>query len=139
MLTSVKKGKPINEDEIPPPVATGGKPSSAPQAEPIGEQEKPAPANTPPQTANVKPVAPPKPQLLQPPSARPMAVTPDTPAISPLTPSQPNAQHSGTHTHALNFSFNPYKTLSKAVTCTHNHICVCFRAQGEYIEQTERV
>ncbi|XP_067258591.1 coiled-coil and C2 domain-containing protein 1A isoform X1 [Chanodichthys erythropterus] len=94
MLTSVKKGKPINEDEIPPPVATGGKPSASPQAEPIKEQEKPAPANTPPQTANVKPVAPPKPQLLQPPSARPMAVTPDTPAISPLTPSQPNAQHS---------------------------------------------
>lgn len=137
MLTSVKKGKPINEEEIPPPVATGGKPSAAPQAEPIKEQEKPAPANTPPQTANVKPVAPPKPQLLQPPSARPMAVTPDTPAISPLTPSQPNTQHSGIH--ALHFSFNYYKTLSKAVTCTHNHICVCFRAQSEYIEQTERV
>lgn len=94
MLTSVKKGKPINEDEIPPPVATGGKPSAAPQAEPITEQEKPAPANTPPQTANVKPVAPSKPQLLQPPSQRVMAVTPDTPAISPLTPGQPSAQHS---------------------------------------------
>uniref|UniRef100_A0A671KCY0 Coiled-coil and C2 domain-containing protein 1A-like n=1 Tax=Sinocyclocheilus anshuiensis TaxID=1608454 RepID=A0A671KCY0_9TELE len=66
MLMSVKKGKPINEDEIPPPVATGGKPSAAPQAKPITEQEKPAPANTPPQTANVKPVAPSKPQLLQP-------------------------------------------------------------------------
>uniref|UniRef100_A0A8C1YWY7 Coiled-coil and C2 domain-containing protein 1B n=1 Tax=Cyprinus carpio TaxID=7962 RepID=A0A8C1YWY7_CYPCA len=86
MLTSVKKGKPINEDEIPPPVATGGKPSAAPQAEPITEQEKPAPANTPPQTANVKPVPPSKPQLLQPPSQRVTALTPDTPAISPLTP-----------------------------------------------------
>uniref|UniRef100_A0A8C1NGX4 Coiled-coil and C2 domain containing 1A n=1 Tax=Cyprinus carpio TaxID=7962 RepID=A0A8C1NGX4_CYPCA len=70
MLTSVKKGKPINEDEIPPPVATGGKPSAAPQAEPITEQEKPAPANTPPQTANIKPVPPSKPQLLQPPCCR---------------------------------------------------------------------
>uniref|UniRef100_A0A8C2HH10 Coiled-coil and C2 domain-containing protein 1B n=1 Tax=Cyprinus carpio TaxID=7962 RepID=A0A8C2HH10_CYPCA len=86
MLTSVKKGKPINEDEIPPPVATGGKPSAAPQAEPITEQEKPAPANTPPQTANIKPVPPSKPQLLQPPSQRVTALTPDTPAISPLTP-----------------------------------------------------
>uniref|UniRef100_A0A8C1XYC3 Coiled-coil and C2 domain-containing protein 1B n=1 Tax=Cyprinus carpio TaxID=7962 RepID=A0A8C1XYC3_CYPCA len=56
MLTSVKKGKPIDEDEIPPPVATGGKPSAAPQAEPIREPEKPAPANTLPQTANVKPM-----------------------------------------------------------------------------------
>ncbi|XP_067296818.1 coiled-coil and C2 domain-containing protein 1A isoform X2 [Pseudorasbora parva] len=94
MLTSVKKGKPISEDEIPPPVATGGKPSTDSQAGPIGEQEKPALANTPPQTANVKPVAPSKPQLLQPPSQRLTAITPDTPAISPLTPSQPNAQHS---------------------------------------------
>uniref|UniRef100_A0A8C1UF43 Coiled-coil and C2 domain-containing protein 1B n=1 Tax=Cyprinus carpio TaxID=7962 RepID=A0A8C1UF43_CYPCA len=94
MLTSVKKGKPINEDEIPPPVATGGKPSAAPQAEPITEQEKPAPANTPPQTANVKPVPPSKPQLLQPPSQRVTALTPDTPAISPLTPGQPSTQHS---------------------------------------------
>lgn len=143
MLTSVKKGKPINEDEIPPPVATGGKPSAAPQAEPIREQEKPAPANTPPQTANVKPVldarpvVPSKPQLLQPPSQRPMAVTPDTLAISPLTPSQPNTQHSGTHTlcQAL---------ISLLLWCcysTYSHICVCvcFRAQSEYIKQTERV
>uniref|UniRef100_A0A673H794 Coiled-coil and C2 domain-containing protein 1B n=1 Tax=Sinocyclocheilus rhinocerous TaxID=307959 RepID=A0A673H794_9TELE len=84
MLTLVKKGKPIDEDEIPPPVATGGKPSAAPQAEPIREPEKPAPANTPPQMANVKPVqdappaAPSKPQLLLPPSQRATAVTPDT-------------------------------------------------------------
>uniref|UniRef100_A0A671PHI3 Coiled-coil and C2 domain-containing protein 1B n=1 Tax=Sinocyclocheilus anshuiensis TaxID=1608454 RepID=A0A671PHI3_9TELE len=96
MLTLVKKGKPIDEDEIPPPVATGGKPSTAPQAEPIREPEKPALANTPPQMANVKPVqdappaAPSKPQLLLPPSQRETAVTPDTPAISPLTPGQPN-------------------------------------------------
>uniref|UniRef100_A0A8C2IGN6 Coiled-coil and C2 domain-containing protein 1B n=1 Tax=Cyprinus carpio TaxID=7962 RepID=A0A8C2IGN6_CYPCA len=100
MLTSVKKGKPIDEDEIPPPVATGGKPSAAPQAEPIREPEKPAPANTLPQTANVKPMqdtqpaATSKPQLLLPPSQRATVITPDTPAISPLTPGQPNTQHS---------------------------------------------
>uniref|UniRef100_A0A8C1XTI7 Coiled-coil and C2 domain-containing protein 1B n=1 Tax=Cyprinus carpio TaxID=7962 RepID=A0A8C1XTI7_CYPCA len=84
MLTSVKKGKPIDEDEIPPPVATGGKPSAAPQAEPIREPEKPAPANTLPQTANVKPMqdtqpaATSKPQLLLPPSQRATVITPDT-------------------------------------------------------------
>ncbi|XP_052461434.1 coiled-coil and C2 domain-containing protein 1A isoform X2 [Carassius gibelio] len=93
MLASVKKGKPIDEDEIPPPVPTGGKPSTAPQAEPIREPEKPAPANTPLQTANIKP-APSKPQLLLPPSQRVTVVTPDTPAISPLTPGQPSTQHS---------------------------------------------
>ncbi|XP_043080563.1 coiled-coil and C2 domain-containing protein 1A [Puntigrus tetrazona] len=102
MLTSVKKGKPINEDEIPPPVATGGKPSADPQAEPITEREKPAPANTPPQTANVKPPAPSKPQLLQPPPQRETAVTPDTPAISPLTPGQPSTRVSELKASVLN-------------------------------------
>ncbi|KAG7316086.1 hypothetical protein KOW79_020952 [Hemibagrus wyckioides] len=95
MLASVKKGKPINEEEIPPPVATGAKPTTA-QQEPVREQEQPAP---PPRT-NEKPlqeaktVTPPKPQLLQPPNQKTPAVTPDTPAISPLTPVQPNTQHS---------------------------------------------
>lgn len=107
MLTSVKKGKPINEEEIPPPVAAGGKPTPTSQAEPIREKEKPTPPYTPPQTnekpqLESKPAAPPKPQLLQPPSQRPMAVTPDTPAISPLTPSQPNAQHSELKASILN-------------------------------------
>ncbi|XP_064171198.1 coiled-coil and C2 domain-containing protein 1A-like isoform X1 [Anguilla rostrata] len=42
MLSSVKMGKPVNEDEIPPPVATGGRPTSAHQAaEPIGVWEHP--------------------------------------------------------------------------------------------------
>uniref|UniRef100_A0AAR2JUG5 Coiled-coil and C2 domain-containing protein 1B n=1 Tax=Pygocentrus nattereri TaxID=42514 RepID=A0AAR2JUG5_PYGNA len=100
MLTSVKKGKPINEEEIPPPVAIGGKPTPGSQTEPVREQEQPAPEYTPPLPTNQKPqqesrpVAPPKPQLLQPPNQKPMARTPDTPAISPLTPSQPNAQYS---------------------------------------------
>ncbi|KAI4880680.1 hypothetical protein NFI96_010834, partial [Prochilodus magdalenae] len=100
MLTSVKRGKPINEEEIPPPVATGGKPAPGSQGEPIREKEQPTPEYTPPQPTNQKPhqetrpVAPPKPQLLQPLNQRAVARTPDTPAISPLTPSQPNAQHS---------------------------------------------
>ncbi|XP_051560655.1 coiled-coil and C2 domain-containing protein 1A-like [Myxocyprinus asiaticus] len=108
MLMSVKKGKPINEEEMPPPVATGGKPSSVSQAEPISEQDKTPPAYTPPQTTNEKslqearPVAPPKPQLLQPPPQRSTAITPDTPAISPLTPNQPNAQHSEVKASILN-------------------------------------
>ncbi|XP_053333249.1 coiled-coil and C2 domain-containing protein 1A [Clarias gariepinus] len=93
MLTSAKKGKPVNEEEIPPPVATGAKPAPAP----IRQQEQ---AHTPPAMTNekplqeAKPVAPPKPQLLQPPNQKTPAVTPDTPAISPLTPVQPNPQHS---------------------------------------------
>lgn len=99
MLASVKKGKPINEEEIPPPVATGAKPTTA-QQEPIREQEQPAPDHASRPRTNekplqeAKPVAPPKPQLLQPPNQKTPAVTPDTPAISPLTPIQPSAQHS---------------------------------------------
>ncbi|XP_035390894.1 coiled-coil and C2 domain-containing protein 1A [Electrophorus electricus] len=93
MLSSVKKGQPINEEEIPPPVATGGKPTSASDVEPVKEQEQLAPKYTP-QSTNAKPVALPKPQLLRPPTQRETVVTPDTPAISPLTPSQPNAEHS---------------------------------------------
>ncbi|XP_056593558.1 coiled-coil and C2 domain-containing protein 1A [Triplophysa dalaica] len=103
MLTSVKKGKPINEDEIPPPVASGGKPAPASQPEPIREQEKPAPPYIAPQTVERPQLAAtPKPQLLQPPLQRSSAVTPDTPAISPLTPVQPNAQHSELKASILN-------------------------------------
>ncbi|KAF4075445.1 hypothetical protein AMELA_G00234500 [Ameiurus melas] len=99
MLASVKRGKPINEDEIPPPVASGAKPTTA-QQEPIREQEQPAPDHASRPRTNekplqeAKPLAPPKPQLLQPPNQKTPAVTPDTPAISPLTPIQPSAQHS---------------------------------------------
>ncbi|KAK3530310.1 hypothetical protein QTP86_023935 [Hemibagrus guttatus] len=97
MLASVKKGKPINEEEIPPPVATGAKPTTT-QQEPVREREQEQPAPSP--RTNAKPlqeantVTPPKPQFLQPPNKKTPAVTPDTPAISPLTPVQPNAQHS---------------------------------------------
>lgn len=102
MMTSAKKGKPINEEEIPPPVATGGKPAPAPvqQPEPIKERGPPTPVLTPSPFTNQKPLReappvapPPKPRLLVPPQKH-TAVTPDTPAISPLTPIQPDARHS---------------------------------------------
>uniref|UniRef100_A0A672YGN1 Coiled-coil and C2 domain-containing protein 1B n=1 Tax=Sphaeramia orbicularis TaxID=375764 RepID=A0A672YGN1_9TELE len=65
MLISVRKGKPINEEEIPPPVAVGGKPSVTAVSKTAEEQNVPQPT-----------------------------LMPYTPAISPLTPSQPDAQYS---------------------------------------------
>uniref|UniRef100_A0AAZ3STC6 Coiled-coil and C2 domain-containing protein 1B n=1 Tax=Oncorhynchus tshawytscha TaxID=74940 RepID=A0AAZ3STC6_ONCTS len=102
MMTSAKKGKPINEEEIPPPVSTGGKPApaSVQQPKPIKERGLPTPVLTPSPFTNQKPLReappvalPPKPRLLVPPQKH-TAVTPDTPAISPLTPIQPDARHS---------------------------------------------
>ncbi|XP_071003846.1 coiled-coil and C2 domain-containing protein 1A-like [Oncorhynchus clarkii lewisi] len=102
MMTSAKKGKPVNEEEIPPPVSTGGKSAPAPvqQPKPIKERELPTPVLTPSPFTNQKPLReappvalPPKPRLLVPPQKH-TAVTPDTPAISPLTPIQPDARHS---------------------------------------------
>lgn len=106
MLTSVKKGKPINEEEMPPPVALGGKPSApsevvtaVPQDLP---QDVPQPAERPPSPYNQKPTresSPPpaynaKPQLSPPQNSAASSIIPDTPAISPLTPSQPDAHDS---------------------------------------------
>lgn len=100
MLTSVKKGKPINEEEIPPPVATGAKSNAPAESEPVKEREVPAPVPSP--LSDQKPLKEPAPEAL---NAKPrhlplpqkpaVAITPETPAISPLTPSQPDAQHSG--------------------------------------------
>lgn len=101
MLISVRKGKPINEEEIPPPVAVGGKPSVTAASKSAEEQSVPQPTLMPCPPTNQKPLreaAPPtpntKPVHLTPPQRTSAAVTPDTPAISPLTPSQPNAQYS---------------------------------------------
>ncbi|KAG7223791.1 hypothetical protein INR49_026474 [Caranx melampygus] len=103
MLTSVKKGKPVNEEEMPPPVALGGSPNvtSGPEPELVKQQELPEPGLMPSPPTSQKPLreaAPPapntKPLHLTPPQKPTAAITPDTPAISPLTPSQPNAQHS---------------------------------------------
>ncbi|TNN52972.1 Coiled-coil and C2 domain-containing protein 1A [Liparis tanakae] len=101
MLTSVRKGKPVNEEEIPPPVAVGGKANVTDESEAIKEREPPGPALTPSPPTNQKPLreaAPTtpnvKPNLLTVPQKAAVAFTPETPAISPLTPSQPDAQHS---------------------------------------------
>lgn len=102
MLTSVKKGKSVNEEEIPPPVALGGKPNVAAEPERIQEKQPPQPTPAPSPPTNEKPVkeaspVPPnaKPMHLTPPQKSVVARTPETPAISPLTPSQPDASHSG--------------------------------------------
>ncbi|XP_041098022.1 LOW QUALITY PROTEIN: coiled-coil and C2 domain-containing protein 1A-like, partial [Polyodon spathula] len=96
MLASVKKGRSINEEEIPPPVATGNTPApSSPFPEPgavptqgpavIGTTpQPPLPQTTPPCSPN-----PPRPSPSLPcsrPPPRSLATTPDTPLISPLTP-----------------------------------------------------
>ncbi|XP_062290150.1 coiled-coil and C2 domain-containing protein 1A [Scomber scombrus] len=99
MLTSVKRGKPVNEEEIPPPVALGGKPNVAAEPEPIKERPEPTLMPSPPTNQKplreASPTAPNnRPLHLTPPQKPAAAITPDTPAISPLTPSQPDAQHS---------------------------------------------
>lgn len=106
MLTAVRKGKPINEEEIPPPVALGGKTNTPAESETIQEQELPQPTLIPSPPTNQKPLreAAPvvpnmKPLHLTPPQKPAVAITPETPAISPLTPSHPDAQHSGKHAH----------------------------------------
>uniref|UniRef100_A0A3Q1HBJ5 Coiled-coil and C2 domain-containing protein 1B n=1 Tax=Acanthochromis polyacanthus TaxID=80966 RepID=A0A3Q1HBJ5_9TELE len=101
MLTSAKKGKPVNEEEMPPPVALGGKSDVTGESEPVKERELPEPMLMPSPPTNQKPLreaapAAPnaKPQHLTPPQKPAAAITPDTPAISPLTPSQPDGEHS---------------------------------------------
>ncbi|XP_069051742.1 coiled-coil and C2 domain-containing protein 1A [Lepisosteus oculatus] len=106
MLASVRKGKPINEDEIPPPVATGNHPapSEPPTSadrthrldEPIREQDQQQSQEAPvPCSKRSAPPTLPKPSLLPPPQ-RSLATTPETPLISPLTPSQPEGpEHTG--------------------------------------------
>ncbi|XP_072240424.1 coiled-coil and C2 domain-containing protein 1A [Leuresthes tenuis] len=101
MLTSVKKGKPINEEEIPPPVALGGKSNVTAESEPVKKLDLPGPQLLPSPPSNQQPlreaapIAPnTKPMHLIPPQKPAAAITPDTPAISPLTPSQPGGQHS---------------------------------------------
>lgn len=102
MLTSVKKGKPINEEEMPPPVALGGKPSTPSEVVTAVPQDLPQPVERPPSPYNQKPTresSPPpaynaKPQLAPPQNSAASSIIPDTPAISPLTPSQPDAHAS---------------------------------------------
>uniref|UniRef100_A0A8D3CPK8 Coiled-coil and C2 domain-containing protein 1B n=1 Tax=Scophthalmus maximus TaxID=52904 RepID=A0A8D3CPK8_SCOMX len=81
MLTSFKKGKPVNEEEMPPPVALGGNPNPV-LVPPPPTNQKPL-REAPPTAPNTKPV------FLTPPQKPAAAITPETPAISPLTPCQP--------------------------------------------------
>lgn len=92
---------------MPPPVALGGKANVTAESQSVKERELPEPALMPspptdqkplreaaPTTPNTKPLhlTPPQKPVLT------AAITPETPAISPLTPSQPDAQHSGKNT-----------------------------------------
>uniref|UniRef100_A0A8D2ZU48 Coiled-coil and C2 domain-containing protein 1B n=1 Tax=Scophthalmus maximus TaxID=52904 RepID=A0A8D2ZU48_SCOMX len=86
MLTSFKKGKPVNEEEMPPPVALGGNPNVTAGSESVKERELPEPVLVPPPPTNQKPLreAPPtapntKPVFLTPPQKPAAAITPETP------------------------------------------------------------
>ncbi|XP_077379495.1 coiled-coil and C2 domain-containing protein 1A [Festucalex cinctus] len=100
MLTSVRKGKPVNEEEMPPPVAVGGKASAAAESESTKKQQMPGPELIPYPSVNQKPsreavpAAPNTKPLHLAPLNNSAAITPGTPMISPLTPSQPDTQHS---------------------------------------------
>lgn len=101
MLTSAKKGKAINEEEMPPPVALGGKPSTPSDVAPAVSQDLPQPAESPPSPYNQKPTresTPPpaynaKPQRASTQNSTAPVITQDTPAISP-TSSQLDTQES---------------------------------------------
>lgn len=110
MLTSVRKGKSVNEEEIPPPVALGGKSNITAEPETVQEKEppQPTPVSSPPisqkPVKEASPMAPNRKPLHLNPPRKPVAVTPETPAISPLTPGQPDALHSGKYTHMKTFN-----------------------------------
>ncbi|XP_072318773.1 coiled-coil and C2 domain-containing protein 1A [Eucyclogobius newberryi] len=96
MLTSVKKGKPINEEDMPPPVALGGMSSASPEVVSAVPQEDRAPSlhNQKPSRESAPPAYNAKPHLAPSQNSAAASITPDTPAISPLTPSRPDAQDS---------------------------------------------
>uniref|UniRef100_A0A669F078 Coiled-coil and C2 domain-containing protein 1B n=1 Tax=Oreochromis niloticus TaxID=8128 RepID=A0A669F078_ORENI len=88
MLTSARKGKPVNEEEMPPPVALGGKSDAPAQPEVVKDREVPKPVLVPPPPTNQKPQreADPtplntKPTRLIPPQKPAAAMTPETPAV----------------------------------------------------------
>uniref|UniRef100_A0A672HMW8 DM14 domain-containing protein n=1 Tax=Salarias fasciatus TaxID=181472 RepID=A0A672HMW8_SALFA len=71
MLAAVKKGRPVNEAEIPPPVATGAATAAAPTAPPTAAASKPTVPARPP------PAVPPRQKpASSPPPAVPVVVTP---------------------------------------------------------------
>lgn len=132
MLTSVRKGKPVSEEEIPPPVALGGKPNVTAESESIKERELPQPTLMPSPPTNQKPLreaAPTAPNMkplhLTPPQRPAAAITPETPAISPLTPSQPDAQHSGKHTNNNIIRINSHKNKLSSTHSSTDSDCHC--------------
>ncbi|XP_074544699.1 coiled-coil and C2 domain-containing protein 1A [Halichoeres trimaculatus] len=99
LLASAKKGKPINEEEIPPPVALGGKSNTTAESESVKEMPEPTLLPSPPTNQKplreAAPAAPnTKPAHTAPPQKPVAAISPETPAISPLNPSQPDTQPS---------------------------------------------
>uniref|UniRef100_A0AAQ5YCG9 Coiled-coil and C2 domain-containing protein 1B n=1 Tax=Amphiprion ocellaris TaxID=80972 RepID=A0AAQ5YCG9_AMPOC len=56
MLTCAKKGKPVDEEEMPPPVALGGKSNVTAGSEPVKEREPPEPMLMPSPPTNQKPL-----------------------------------------------------------------------------------
>ncbi|XP_068606600.1 coiled-coil and C2 domain-containing protein 1A [Brachionichthys hirsutus] len=85
MLASVRKGKPVNSEEVPPPVVLGGKANVAAQPEPVGEHTMPPPPT------NQKPLRDTRPLHLTPPQKPAAAISPETPVVSPLSPGQRDA------------------------------------------------
>ncbi|XP_029971298.1 coiled-coil and C2 domain-containing protein 1B isoform X2 [Salarias fasciatus] len=87
MLAAVKKGRPVNEAEIPPPVATGAATAAAPTAPPTAAASKPTVPARPP------PAVPPRQKpASSPPPAVPVVVTPSgeeepSPSETPPPPS----------------------------------------------------
>ncbi|XP_068178265.1 coiled-coil and C2 domain-containing protein 1A [Antennarius striatus] len=92
MLTSARKGKPVNKEEMPPPVALGGKANATPQPESTKEHESPQSVLVPlpptnqkllrdaaPPAPNTKPIHPSLPP-------KPASISPETPAVTPPSP-----------------------------------------------------
>uniref|UniRef100_A0A8P4KDP6 Coiled-coil and C2 domain-containing protein 1B n=1 Tax=Dicentrarchus labrax TaxID=13489 RepID=A0A8P4KDP6_DICLA len=82
MLTSVRKGKPVNEEEIPPPVALGGKSNVPAESEPIKERELPQPTLLPSPSTNQKPLREAAPTA---PNTKPVHLTPPQKTTAVLT------------------------------------------------------
>ncbi|KAG9340406.1 hypothetical protein JZ751_021519 [Albula glossodonta] len=120
MLSSARMGKVVNEDEIPPPVATGGRPTPAHQtAEPIIEREQPRRHGSPaPSTnENLRQETPPTiHKQLRPPQSlvKISAMKTDVPPASPSNRIQKDCNASGSVAVEKQFSAQPPTLLHAA-------------------------
>uniref|UniRef100_A0A8C9YTM3 Coiled-coil and C2 domain-containing protein 1B n=1 Tax=Sander lucioperca TaxID=283035 RepID=A0A8C9YTM3_SANLU len=89
MLASVRKGKAVNEEEIPPPVALGGKPNVTAESESIKEQELPEPTLMPSPPTNQKPLREAAPKA---PDMKPLHLTVPQKPVAAITPETPLKQ-----------------------------------------------